>query len=197
MLKTVELPHNFSVDIEYDDKVYDPHRTSFDVIYVADMFLKPNARVLDVGTGSGVIALSLKKLNPKAEVHATDIDPEAIKTARANAKREKLKVEIWDGDLASERQNFDMVVANLPTFDRIQMDNEVLYGPEVAYYAGEKDGLRLYKKLVKQLDIALKPDGIFVCECQAILQEAFEKYMNKKGWLTMMKTDACLAFIRS
>lgn len=195
MLSRYQLPHGRWVDLRYTDKVYDPNMCAIDTIMVADMFLPATARVLDVGTGTGVIALSLKRLNPKAEVHAVDIDPEAVRIAKENAKGAKLKVEIWEGDLAEGRQNFDMVVANLPTYDDEQIENEVLQGPRIAYYAG-KDGLALYKKLFKQLDTVLKPNGIFVCECQSKLIDKWEKYVNKQGWLTMMKTEAALAFIR-
>lgn len=160
------------------------------------MFLPETGRVLDVGTGTGVIALSLKRLNPKADVHAIDIDPWAVKIAKDNVKTSKLKVEVWEGDLADERQNFDMVVANLPTYDKTQMDEEELKGPAVAYKADDKDGLSLYKKLLGQLDTTLKPTGVFVCECQAKLLDEWEKYCNEKGWLTLMKTEASLGFIR-
>lgn len=197
MLSRIELVQGRSIDLYYSDKVYDPTHTSIDVIYVADMFLPATARVLDVGCGSGVIALALKRLNPKTEIHAVDIDPEAVKLTKHNSKALKLKIEAWEGDLAEGRQNFHMVVANLPTFNDEDMETHALYGPKIAYKAGKKDGLTLYKKLLRQLPHALTPEGIFVCECRKDLQDKFEAYAHKKGWRTLMKTDNALAFIRT
>lgn len=196
MLKQIELPRNRHIDIYYTDDVYDPGFSAIDTIVVADKFLAPAQRVLDVGCGSGIIALSLKRLNPWADVHAVDIDREARRITEYNAKKLKLKISVMSGDLAEGRTGFDMIVANLPTFDDEDMEQHVLHGPDVAYFADKKDGLKLYKRLIKQAETALNSEGILVFECQSKLQDKLEKYAHSKDWVTMMKTDACLAFVR-
>jgi release factor glutamine methyltransferase len=196
MLKNIPLFQGRSIEIVYNDKVFDPTKTSIDPIFVADMFLPAEGRVLDVGTGSGFIALALKRLNPKADVHAVDTDPEAVKQAKSNAKGLKLKIEVWEGYLAEGRQDFDMVVANLPTYNDEDIENETLYGPHGAYFVHATDRLYLYKELFKQLPDVLKEDGIFVCELRKDLHEKLLKYAEKQGWKPIMETDASLAFVK-
>lgn len=196
MLKTLQLTPVKSINIYYNENVYDPTFSAVDTVIVADMFLPEKGKMLDVACGSGVLALALKCLNPKANVHATDIDPEAVRITEHNSKALNLKVTVSQGNLIEDRQGFDLIVANLPTFDDEDMNTHMLHGPRVAYYASKKDGLKLYKQLFKQLSTALQPEGVFVCECQAKLQEKLENHAHKRGWQTIMKTDACLAFIR-
>src|ERR1700732_4998770 len=75
-------------------------------------------RIVDVGTGSGCIALSLAKELPQAEIYATDISPAALEIARANAARLQFesRIELHEGDLLTgiKRNPFDFVVSNPP-----------------------------------------------------------------------------------
>src|SRR4029077_16347350 len=78
----------------------------------------PGLRIVDVGTGSGAIALALAKELPSAETHATDISPEALEVARANAARHEVasRIEFHRADLLNglPHQEFDFVVSNPP-----------------------------------------------------------------------------------
>jgi release factor glutamine methyltransferase len=80
-------------------------------------------RVVDVGTGSGAIALALAQELPSAEVHATDISPGALALARENAETNGLAVELHEGDLlAGVAGPFDLVVSNPPYVDAGELD---------------------------------------------------------------------------
>jgi len=100
------------------------------------------SRIADVGTGSGVIALSLAQKFPEAQIIATDISDDALLLARENAARlGTSRVQFLKSDLLENVDGqFDLIVANLPYIsrhDRDQLAPEVLCDPEVALFAGE------------------------------------------------------------
>jgi release factor glutamine methyltransferase len=126
-------------------------------------------RILDVGTGSGVIALSLATKFPEAEIFATDVSEDALALARENAARLGLggRVKFSKGNLLHEIEGtFDLIVANLPyisTQDRQSLAREVLQDPEAALFAGER-GDELVRKLIEQAPPHLKPGGLLALE---------------------------------
>lgn len=127
------------------------------------------ARFADVGTGSGVIALSLAAQFPEAEVEAVDTSEEALALARENATRLDLhhRVCFAKGDLLAEVEGpFDLIVANLPyvaTGDRSTLSREVLHDPAMAVFAGER-GDELVRKLIHAAPDRLRPGGMLALE---------------------------------
>lgn len=118
--------------------------------------ISKNARILDVGTGSGCIAATLSLELPEAKVLATDISEKALAVAKENSKRLGAKVEFLSArDLISglSLAEIEVIVANLPYVDSNWgwLDKEALaQEPEVALYAKDK-GLFLYKKLFDEV----------------------------------------------
>lgn len=129
----------------------------------------PASRILDVGTGSGVIALSLAAAFPEATVTATDISEDALALARENAERLGLtdRVEFSTGDLLIYVNHvYDLIVANLPyvaTVDRAALSREVRHDPEVALFGGER-GDEIVRKLIEAAPSKLKPGGLLALE---------------------------------
>jgi len=125
--------------------------------------------ILDVGTGSGVIALTLAAHFPEAEVDAVDISDDALALARENAARLDLqgRVRFAKGKLLTEVKGaFDLIVANLPyvaTGDRPALSREVLHDPEVAVFAGER-GDELVRELISVAHDRLRPGGMLALE---------------------------------
>lgn len=114
-------------------------------------------RVLDVGTGSGAIALALKDERPDLEVWATEVSPPALEVARGNAQRLGLEVRFAEADLLTGiDESFDAVLANLPYVERgAELAPEITrYEPREALFAGP-DGLEVIRRLVKQLGSVL------------------------------------------
>lgn len=110
-----------------------------------------NLSILDVGTGSGCIAITLKKLLPEAKVYASDISKKALKIAKLNARKQNAEINFITSDLL-ENINFtpDIIVANLPYVDKDWdwLDREALkQDPDLALYANDH-GLELIKKLI-------------------------------------------------
>src|SRR5205809_7423627 len=125
----------------------------------------PKFEVLDVGTGSGVIALTLAKEFPEAKISGTDISEEALGLARENAERLGLsdRVHFVKSNLLQNVDGvFDLIVANLPYIaaqDRPALSREVLRDPEVALFAGER-GDELVRALFDQAPARLRPGGM-------------------------------------
>lgn len=124
-------------------------------------------RVLDVGTGSGAIAVSIKHARPTWEVVGTDVSTEALVFARGNAERLGVAVAFQQGHLARHlAESFDLVLANLPYIaesERAQCDPELAFEPQGALFAGS-DGLDLIRDLISDLPRALTFQGQAVLE---------------------------------
>jgi release factor glutamine methyltransferase len=129
----------------------------------------PKSQILDVGTGSGVIALTLAAQFPEAEVTAVDISDEALALARENAARLGLqeRVRFAEGNLLAEVGGpFDLIVANLPyvaNAERPVLSREVLHDPEVAVFGGER-GDELVRELISAAHDRLRPGGMLALE---------------------------------
>ena len=118
--------------------------------------LKSQIHVLDVGTGSGCIAIALKKAHPSWSVTGIDISPEAIAIARENARRNKVDVrfEVADiFDFNEENPKFDIVVSNPPYIcesEKSSMRPNVLnFEPSSALFVPDSDPLKFYRKIAE------------------------------------------------
>ncbi|MFN2621892.1 MAG: peptide chain release factor N(5)-glutamine methyltransferase [Chthoniobacterales bacterium] len=129
----------------------------------------PKSQIVDVGTGSGVIALSLAAKFSEAKVTATDISDEALALARENAERHGLtsRVEFLRSDLLTYVNHvYDVIVANLPYVargDRATLSREVAHDPEVALFGGER-GDEIVRRLMDEAPAHLAPGGLLALE---------------------------------
>ena len=125
------------------------------------------SRIVDVGTGSGVIALSLAAMFPDAKISATDISDDALALAQENAARHGLETTFHKADLLEGiDDSFDLIVANLPYIangDRSTLSREVLHDPEVALFAGER-GTEMICKLIDAARAQLRAGGLLALE---------------------------------
>lgn len=128
---------------------------------------QPACRILDVGTGSGVIALSLDASFPDAKITATDISDDALALARENATRLGLQITFAKANLLDGiDDSFDLIVANLPyvaTGDRPTLSREVLRDPELAVFGGER-GDELIRRLIETGCDRLQSGGMLALE---------------------------------
>jgi release factor glutamine methyltransferase len=127
------------------------------------------SRIVDVGTGSGVIAINLAAKFPEATILAVDVSDDALALAQENAAMLNLKdrVQFLKSRLLENVEGtFDLIVANLPyvsTQDRHTLSREVLHDPEVALFAG-KQGDELVRELIDQAPTRLHPGGLLALE---------------------------------
>ena len=140
------------LDLEVDGRVLVP-RPETELLVDMALGLPQGARVIDVGTGSGNVALALKSERPDLQVVATDVSAEAAEVARENAQRLGLDVEVLVGDLLEPVQgDYDAVLANPPYVrDGVALQPEInIHEPDVSLYGGA-DGLDIYRRLVPQV----------------------------------------------
>jgi release factor glutamine methyltransferase len=145
-------------------------------------------RILDVGTGSGAIAIALATHLPHAHITAVDISPEAHEVAAANAATHGLsaRIRFLQSDLLTAlapTEAFDAIVSNppyVPTTDRSTLHPQVRdHEPAAALFAGH-DGLDLYRRLIPQARAALKPNGLLALEIGHGQRDAIAALLN--GW---------------
>ncbi|MDD3481126.1 MAG: peptide chain release factor N(5)-glutamine methyltransferase [Patescibacteria group bacterium] len=140
-------------------------------------------RILDVGTGSGTIAIALAAEFPGAEVTGTDVSVKALKVAKKNAKRNGIRnVKFVESNLFSNiKDKFDIITANLPYIpDEQSVAMEVHhYEPALALYGG-RDGLDIYRDFFAQVLGHITPNGAIFCEIGISQGEEFKKIVGKR-----------------
>ncbi len=147
----------------------------------------PKSEIVDVGTGSGVIALSLAAEFPEARILAVDVSDDALALAQENAPRLNLsdRVQFLKSRLLENVEGiFDLIVANLPyisTGDRGTLSREVLHDPEVALFAGTR-GDELVRELIDQAPSRLRPAGTLALEIGLGQSEALLSALAEKNY---------------
>jgi release factor glutamine methyltransferase len=147
-------------------------------------------RIVDVGTGSGAIALALAKELPNARIHATEISSNALEVARANAARHELSLRIrfHRGDLLNDLSStlppdgkFDFVISNPPYVGESEEDSVQLevrkFEPHDAVFAGPT-GLEVIERLIPQAHEALRPGGWLVFEISGTIADGVGQLLS-------------------
>jgi release factor glutamine methyltransferase len=151
-------------------------------------------RIVDVGTGSGCIAITLAKEIPQAEIHATDISPAALEIARANAARHQFenRIHFHQADLLQglDPSTFDFVVSNPPYVGESEEDQVQLevrkFEPRSAVFAGPT-GLEVIDHLIPQAQTALKSGGWLIMEISGTIAEGAKRMLS--GWQHIQITN--------
>ena len=146
----------------------------------------PAPVVADVGTGTGAIALALKRRRPQATVHATDLSPDAVAAARANASRHALDVDVHQGDLLDPlptdlRGRLDLVVSNPPYVTEEEyrdLPEEVRAEPYLALVGGTE----VHVRLAAAAGDWLRPGGRLVVEIGAAQGTEVRDLMSEAGY---------------
>jgi len=173
------------LEFEVDERVIVP-RSPFAELILAQFrpWVDPSRvrRILDIGTGSGCIAIACAKAFPEATVDAVDISPHALEVARRNVLRHGLdaRVTLLQGDVFEPvaGRRYDLIVANPPYVSDEEMTTlpkEYLHEPDLALRAGH-DGLDVVRRILAGMGEHLAPDGVLFVEVgnsDERVQEAF------------------------
>ena len=156
----------------------------------ADMTERP-VRVIDIGTGSGCLAVTLARFLPQSDVTGWDVSEEALTTARRNADTLKAEVNFQLQDILNVPDDgsvglFDCVVSNPPYVTRseaAQMDRNVLnYEPDVALFVDDADPLIFYKAVAEFAARHLSETGICYVEINERFGEATKAVFDERGF---------------
>ena len=134
-----------------------PRPETEELVLLARERLAARKKVLDIGTGSGCIAIALSAACPEAEVTGIDISPEAVETARANAVRNRVKAEFLIRDIlhfeTEAWQQYDLIVSNPPYVresEKQEMQRHVLdHEPHRALFVPDSDPLLFYRRIAE------------------------------------------------
>jgi release factor glutamine methyltransferase len=157
------------------------------IIYIDITFSDKKLDILDIGTGSGCIAVTLAKETSNSNVVATDISEKALKIAQKNNEKLETNVKFLVGDLFEPVKNmsFDLIVSNPPYIPNGEaIGPTVIHEPEVALYGGNK-GLDFYERIIRESKNYINPHGLIAFEhannTKAELAElALKYYPNAK-----------------
>lgn len=147
------------------------------------------AQVLDLGTGSGCIAITLAKELPWVKIDAVDISQEALRIAGENALLHKVQINFMHADLFNTPGltplTYELIVGNppyIPTCEISRLEPEVCQEPRLALDGGS-DGLDFYRRIAKDAPQHLKKDGFLLLEIGYGQREAIEAIMGFSGKL--------------
>lgn len=142
-------------------------------------------RILDIGTGSGVIPIVLKKYFPEAEVSSIDFSENALKIAQKNADFHKIDVQFIHADYLSFelKENYDIIISNPPYIgieEEIEIADSVKeFEPKMALFSPTSDTLIFYRKIAKDAETNLNKEGLIFLEInQKLGAETLNLYQN-------------------
>lgn len=160
-------------------------------------------RILDIGTGSGCIAISLKLRLGEAYVEAWDISEEALRTAESNAKALKAEVAFCKRNALRAEESvapWDLIVSNPPYIcdsERAAMDDNVLlHEPHTALFVPDDDPLRFYRAIARYALSSLSNGGSLLFECNTRYAEATGEMMREMGFEDVTVNDDCFGLPR-
>lgn len=154
-------------------------------------------RIIDVGTGSGILGITAKLERPHAKVDLLDISHQALGVAEKNATLHEVDVATIKSNLLGD-YNFkaDIILANLPYVDQTwDTPPELQHEPQDALYASDS-GLSLIKKLLQSAGTHLTPSGVIILEADRRQHEAIEAFADSLGYKKRAQKGLAIAFQR-
>ena len=178
----------YNIILNTDNRALIPRDETALLVEQALKFIEKNnyKTVLDIGTGSGAIAISVKKNAPQACVTAVDISENAIFLAKENAKENETEIEFIKSDLFENLQNkkFDCILSNppyIPTKDMGKLEKELSFEPKNALDGGS-DGLDFYRDIIQEAKEHLNKNGLLMFEIGFDQGDAVKTLLSKSGF---------------
>ncbi|MDP4038874.1 MAG: peptide chain release factor N(5)-glutamine methyltransferase [bacterium] len=191
ILKTKEF---YGLDFFTNDSVLIPRNETETLVEWSIKLTPKNAKVLDIGTGSGAIAIAIKKNRADLAITATDISVKAINLARKNADNilGKDKIQFTTSDLFNKiNSKFDLIIANLPYVPnnmKNKISPEAKTEPKVALFGGESNGLDIYSRFFAETPKYLSKGGYLLIECDNF-QKTEIADLAKENKLKLIRKD--------
>jgi release factor glutamine methyltransferase len=179
----------FGLEIKVTPDVLIPRPETEGLVEIALQHSKRGMRILEIGTGSGAIAVALKKNLPGVQVTATEIDPKALKVARKNAARHSCEVDFRMCDLyPQDSVRYDLIISNPPYIapqEYAQLDQRVRdHEPRKALFA-EENGFAYYRRILRKAPPNLADAGVLLFEHGAMQREAIIDIARPLGFSSL------------
>lgn len=190
----------YDVPFYVDSNVLIPRPETEELVHwiIKDHQSNDKIAILDIGSGSGCIPITLKRKLPQATVSGCDISPGALAIARKNAMRYNIPIDFIELDFLNE-ENWDflplvdIIVSNppyIPEVDKLTMHKNVLeYEPASALFVSDADPLIFYEKIAASAKKLLKPRGVIYVETHEVLARNTESLFKNAGAATELKKD--------
>lgn len=167
-----------------------PRPETEELVELAAQACKPDAKILDIGTGSGCIAISLSKKLPEAEVHAWDISEVALEVAKQNNEQLSASVHFEQHDIltyqATGEEAFDLIISNPPYIaesEKAEMEPNVLaWEPSIALFVPDNDPLLFYRRIGELALRMLTPNGKLFFEINRAYGDATKQLLCNQGY---------------
>ncbi len=156
----------YDLDFEITPQVLTPRAETEQMVEWAIKYAPIGSKLIDIGTGSGAIAISIAKNRPDLHVWASELDKAALAVAVRNAAKHQVELTFVSSDILTDiSESFSTIVTNLPYLKQdAELMPEVTKEPAVALFGGP-DGLDLYRRFFRQLPGHLNPPGYVFTEC--------------------------------
>jgi len=185
----------YSLDFIVNKYVLIPRPETELLVDMAVYWGAPGARVLDLCTGSGAIAVVLKHSRPDLDLYASDISEKALKTAKKNALRilGQKKISFSEGDLFApySGMKFDLIVSNPPYVDaglKGKLQKEIDFEPEIALFAGNS-GTKIIGEIIENSAEHLQDNGVLLLEIGSDQQDFIHRKGEKCGFTVSILND--------
>lgn len=189
--------HFFGLEFEVNPNVLIPRPETEELVqWILSANENKTLKILDIGTGSGCIAISLAKNLPNAEISAIDVSKEALDTAKRNAETNGVKVRFIQKDILETddlEKQFDIIVSNPPYVRNLEKEeikkNVLDHEPHLALFVDDHDALLFYRKIA---DLALKhlnENGQLYFEINQYLGKEMMDLLEQKGFQQMELRD--------
>jgi len=187
----------FGLPFKVDKSVLIPRPETEELVdWITNESQSKEATILDIGTGSGCIAISLAHSLPDAKVLAIDISKEALKIAKQNALSNKviinfIEVDVLHFENSKEFQihkeaKFDIIVSNPPyvraSEKKLMQANVLKHEPEIALFVEDEDSLLFYRKIAQLSKDYLKPEGLLFFEINEYLGKDMKEMLEVEGF---------------
>lgn len=181
----------YGMDFKVNSSVLIPRPETAELVdWIVDENKQNDLSVVDVGTGSGCIAIALALNLPFSHVEAIDVSAKALSVARENAKCLKADVAFIEADMYDwmpKVSTLDIVVSNPPYIlpsEKVDIEVRVKdYEPSQALFVTESDPIRPYKRIEKIASTGLKSGGKVYLELNPLTADEVRDYFKSKGWI--------------
>ncbi len=190
------VTHFYELDIKVDPSVLIPRPETEELVqWIIQSCSKPGPRILDIGTGSGCIAIALSKNLPDARVDAIDISSDALQLAKFNAKANGAAVNFLQQDILTTETlpKYDYIVSNPPYVRDLEKSeikpNVINNEPHLALFVADADALLFYRKIADLALHSLSESGLLFFEINQYLAKETIQLLTDLGYSCELRKD--------